>query len=430
MFRLRDFTPRGLYARSLLMILAPLIFILGLMTWYYFDNHIAEVNRKLGQAIARDVTLVQAYCDASEPAEQTGEWLASRLDFTFDCDHPAPESFGERKTRFAYADGLRSELETHVQAPVTVALNTQLSEIDIYFPSETSRIHIVVERKRALSINAHIFVVWLVLTTLIMTGLAIAFMNQQVRSILRLSEAARAFGRGREAHDFAPSGATEVRDAARSVIDMKNRLTAFAEQRTAMLAGVSHDLRTPLTRLKLSLAMMEPSEDLNAAKDDLDDMSKMLDEYLAFTSGEEEDEMIQIDISELSRTVAANFGPHVTVKGPEHVEVTGRPLALKRAVSNLVSNATKYGRQTELTLINGPYAVDIHIDDDGPGIPPDQREEAMRPFSRLDESRSQNTSGTGLGLSLARDTATAHGGSLLLSDSPLGGLRATLRLPH
>lgn len=430
MFRLRDFTPRGLHARSMLMLLLPLALILGLTTWYYFNNHIAEVNRKLGQGIARDVTLVQAYCDSNDQASETGNWLANQMDLVFDCDRPAPSNFEGQSTRFAYAAGLRSELETALQSPVTLAMDNRNATIDIYFPSESSRVFVQVERKRALSINAHIFIVWLVLTTLITTALAIAFMNQQVRTILRLSDAARDFGRGRDVPDFAPSGAREVREAASSVIDMKNRLTSFAEQRTAMLAGVSHDLRTPLTRLKLTLAMMDPTEDIGAAQSDLDEMAKMLDEYLAFARGEEEDEMISVNISKIAQSVAGSFDPPIVVKGASNVKVTGRPLALKRAISNLVSNATIYGTTAELTITDGPDTVDIHIDDNGPGIPADRVEEAMRPFSRLDKARSQNTSGTGLGLSLARDTATAHGGNLLLVESPLGGLRATLRLPH
>ena len=263
-----------------------------------------------------------------------------------------------------------------------------------------------------------------------MVLLAIGFLNQQVRSILRLSEAARAFGRGRDLPDFRPSGATEVRDAARALIDMKQRLTAFADQRTAMLAGVSHDLRTPLTRLKLALAMMEENADIRAAKSDLDDMAMMLDEYLAFARGEEGDEAELFDLGQMVREVVSSFGGHIPVVGPSRIMVTGRPLALKRAVTNLISNAMKYATSARVTLVDGPHWAEVAVDDDGPGIPAERHEEAFRPFSRLDESRSQNESGSGLGLTLARDTARAHGGDVRLSVSPLGGLRAVLRVPN
>jgi two-component system osmolarity sensor histidine kinase EnvZ len=196
-----------------------------------------------------------------------------------------------------------------------------------------------------------------------------------------------------------------------------------------MLAGVSHDLRTPLTRLKLALAMMEQTDDITAAKADLDDMSMMLDEYLAFARGEEGDEATLFDLAQMTRDVAAGFGAHVAVIGPQRIMVMGRPLALKRAVMNLLGNGLKFAPTARVSLVDGPHWAEVVIDDDGPGIPPERYEEAFRPFARLDEARTQNDSGTGLGLTLARDTARAHGGDIRLSKSPMGGLRAVLRMP-
>ena len=430
MARLRDITPRGLYARSLLMVVAPVVLILALMTWYYYDSHLAEVNRKLAQSIARDAALIQSYCDTRPDTPITRERLEGDLDMVFTCDHVEPESGAPHLThRFAYGETLKEELATRLGVPVDVSIDPA-SMLHFRFPSGSDTVEILIERKRALTVNSHFFIVWVIASSLLMLALAVAFLNQQVRSILRLSEAARAFGRGREVPDFRPSGATEVRDAARALLDMKSRLTAFAEQRTAMLAGVSHDLRTPLTRLKLSLAMMDQTEELAAAQSDLDDMAMMLDEYLTFARGEEGDDPVPLDLARLVRDAAAGFGQHVAVIGPATINITGRPLALKRAVNNLISNAVKYATDVRVTLIVGPHAAEVHVDDNGPGIPPARREEAFRPFSRLDEARTQNASGTGLGLTLARDTARAHGGDLRLSDSALGGLRASLRLPH
>lgn len=431
MLRLRDITPRGLYARSMLMVIAPVVLILSLMSWYYYDSHIAEVNRKLAQSIARDASLVQAYCDHREESVLDRQIIDQRLDLTFTCDSNEDSLNRDRFVQvFSYSRTLDDELETRLGVPVETALDPRDSMLHLRFPSGPRTAEIIVERKRVLTVNSHFFIVWVILFSLFMVMLAIGFLNQQVRSILRLSKAARAFGRGRDVPDFRPSGANEVREAARAVIDMKNRLTAFAEQRTAMLAGVSHDLRTPLTRLKLALAMMDETDDIKAARADLDDMSMMLDEYLTFARGEEGDDPTNFDLSRLVREVAAGFGPHVSVTGPEQIEVNGRQLAIKRAVTNLISNATKFATNTQITLVDGPHAADIHVDDNGPGIAPDLREDAFRPFMRLDEARTQNTPGTGLGLTLSRDTARAHGGDLRLSDSPLGGLRASLRLPH
>tara|TARA_R110000744_G_scaffold361221_1_gene468916 strand:+ start:52 stop:1344 length:1293 start_codon:yes stop_codon:yes gene_type:complete len=430
MARLRDITPRGLYARSLLMVVAPVVLILALMTWYYYDSHLAEVNRKLAQSIARDAALIQSYCDARPDTPITRERLEGDLDMAFTCDHVDPESGAPHLTHsFAYGETLKEELATRLGVPVDVSVDPS-SMLHFRFPSGSDTVEILIERKRALTVNSHFFIVWVIASSLLMLALAVAFLNQQVRSILRLSEAARAFGRGREVPNFRPSGATEVRDAARALLDMKSRLTAFAEQRTAMLAGVSHDLRTPLTRLKLSLAMMDQTEELAAAQSDLDDMAMMLDEYLTFARGEEGDDPVPLDLARLVRDAAAGFGQHVAVIGPATINITGRPLALKRAVNNLISNAVKYATDVRVTLIVGPHAAEVHVDDNGPGIPPARREEAFRPFSRLDEARTQNASGTGLGLTLARDTARAHGGDLRLSNSALGGLRASLRLPH
>ena len=431
MFRLRDITPRGLYARSLLMVVLPVVLILMLTTFYYYASHIAEVNRKLGQAIARDVSVVQDYCERREELSISRNLIATRLDLTFSCDAPqaAPEeeSFLEN---FSYRQILREELKTRLGVPVDVGLSPNDSLIHIRFPSTGRTAEVLIERKRAVTITSHFFIVWVIIFSLLMVTLAVAFLNQQVRSILRLSEAARAFGRGRDVPDFRPSGANEVRDAARAVIDMKNRLTAFAEQRTAMLAGVSHDLRTPLTRLKLSLAMMDETEEIAAMKADLDDMAAMLEGYLAFAKGEDGDEAVALDLAALVREIAASFGHNLPVTGPAGISIKGRRLAIKRAVTNLISNALRYGKTVQIVLVDGPRAAEVHVDDDGPGIPKERHEEAFRPFSRLDEARSQNASGTGLGLTLARDTARAHGGDLRLSESPLGGLRASLRLPH
>lgn len=431
LFRLRDITPKGLYARSLAMLLVPLVVILSLMTWFYYDTHIAEVNRKLAQAVARDASLVEAHCLTQADDLSATVTLTEFLGLSFTCDHPDGMKFpAYTRNSYFYAGILRRELKSQLGIEAETRLDPKASEIDIRFPSGDAIIAMQVNRKRVLAINSHIFIVWVILFSLLMVALAVGFLNQQVRSILRLSDAAKAFGRGRDVPDFRPSGATEVREAARSVIDMKNRLTAFADQRTAMLAGVSHDLRTPLTRLKLALAMMEDSDDIKAARRDLDDMSAMLDGYLDFASGEEGDEPSALDVASLSRNICQDFGSHISISGPASVMITGRKLALKRAISNLVSNALKYGTKVRVTIVDGPHAAEIIIDDDGPGIPQDKHEDAFRPFVRLEEARTQNTSGTGLGLTLARDTARAHGGDVRLSKSPLGGLRVVLRLPH
>ncbi|MEL6386394.1 MAG: ATP-binding protein [Pseudomonadota bacterium] len=210
---------------------------------------------------------------------------------------------------------------------------------------------------------------------------------------------------------------------------MRRRLTAFAEQRTQMLAGVSHDLRTPLTRLKLQLAMLDPTDDIAAARRDLDEMEAMLDEYLAFARQEEVEGPQTLSLDGMVRDTANRSRVAVALGSVESVRVEARPLALRRAISNLVNNAVQYGDAVEMSVISGPKFAEVIVDDDGPGLDPDQYEDAFRPFSRIDPARNQNIAGSGLGLALARDTARAHGGDVRLERSPLGGLRARLRLP-
>jgi len=430
MLRLRDITPRGLYARTLLLLLVPVLLILGLMTWYYYSSQVAEVNRKFAQSIARDANLIRATCLNPDYETSDHTRIQLQIDTWFTCktdENTIPKE--NLRQRFGYGETLKAELTGRLGVPVFVGLARGDARLHIRFPVNEDTGEIIIDRKRAFMINSHIFIVWVIAFSLLMVALAIGFLNQQVRSILRLSEAARAFGRGRDLPDFRPSGATEVRDAARALIDMKERLTSFADQRTAMLAGVSHDLRTPLTRLKLALAMMDENEDIRAARADLDDMAMMLDEYLAFARGEEGDEPALFDLAQVTRDVAASLGSGIPITGPSRIIVMGRPLALKRAVTNLVSNALNYATTARVSLIDGPHWAEVVVDDDGPGIPPERHEEAFRPFSRLDEARGQNQSGSGLGLTLARDTARAHGGDIRLMQSPMGGLRAVLRVP-
>lgn len=429
-FRLRDYTPRGLYARLAALVAVPVIAIFAIFSLYYYQEHISDVNEKLSQSIAREVGLIVDICADPNHDLAMETDIEAQLGLRLDCAHPKGMTWPDNaRTRFGYGDVLRGQLKSVTSHPVEVRTVESGSVLDFRSAIETGTVRVLIDRKRALAANTHFTIVWVLLGAILMLALAFAFLRNQVRSILRLTEAAKAFGRGRDMPGFRPSGATEIRDAARAVTDMRARLTAFTEQRTAMLAGVSHDLRTPLTRLKLQLAMMEQSEEIDGARDDLDDMSKMLDEYLAFASGEEGEKPEELRLDHITRTVAERIdGAHV-IEASE-ISLTVRPMALTRTLTNLISNGVGYGNRCEVRLIKGPRMAEILFDDDGPGIPEDKREDAFRPFHRLDDGRSQNVAGTGLGLTLARDFARAHGGDIRLEDSPLGGLRVRLRLPY
>jgi two-component system osmolarity sensor histidine kinase EnvZ len=268
---------------------------------------------------------------------------------------------------------------------------------------------------------------------LVLFGLAIWFMHRELVPIAHLGVAADALGKGRDVPDFAFSGGTrEVRNAATAFHTMRIRLRRSIQQRTEMLAGVSHDLRTPLTRMKLSLALLPESPETKELSDDVSDMERMIEGYLAFARGEGDEDPIPTDLSEILEDVAAgarrdNANVEVTWQGDMNVQL--RPLAIKRCLTNLVSNALRYGTMVRLQAVRGRTSVEITIEDNGPGIPPDKYEDVFRPFFRLDESRNVDTGGVGLGLTIARDVARSHGGDVALAPSALGGLRVIVRIP-
>lgn len=432
-FRLRDFTPKGLYARLAALLILPVTIILSLTTIYYYNNHVRDVNAKLSQSIAREVGLIALYCNSPNQLEAQELTIENQLGLLFTCNDERKFDFPfDAVAEFSYDQVLNDELSGRVELFETEArLIDKRSVLDIRVDLPTGVARILIDRKRALATNTHFFIVWVILFALLLLGLAFAFLRNQVGSILQLSHAAKQFGRGREVPDFRPSGATEVREASQAILDMKKRLTAFADQRTALLAGVSHDLRTPLTRLKLQLSMMDANDpDIAAAKSDLDDMSAMLEEYLAFAQGAEGEVPETIWLDKLARDVAKLFGDKVEISKAEIISINARPLAIKRAITNVVNNAMVYANVAQIQVKGGPHFAEIIVDDDGPGIPPEKYEDAFRPFNRLDKARSQNTPGVGLGLALTLDTARAHGGDVRLGVSPLGGLRVRLRLPH
>jgi two-component system osmolarity sensor histidine kinase EnvZ len=268
---------------------------------------------------------------------------------------------------------------------------------------------------------------------LVLFGLAIWFMRRELVPIEHLGVAADALGKGRDVPDFAFSGGTrEVRNAATAFHTMRIRLSRSIQQRTEMLAGVSHDLRTPLTRMKLSLALLPDSLETKELSDDVADMERMIEGYLAFARGEGDEEPTPTDLSEILQDVvvgARRDHANVTVGWQGDMNVELRPLAIKRCLTNLLSNALRHGSKAELQASRGRTSVEITIDDDGPGIPPDKYEDVFRPFYRLDESRNVDTGGVGLGLTIARDVARSHGGDVALAPSPLGGLRVIVRIP-
>lgn len=427
--RLRDYTPRGYNARNILILIVPMIVFVVSMTLFFFYTHVEQVNAKLSRAVAEELAFVIDHHE--EHPDQFDDMARSisasglmSLSFTPDVKELTPPPGNE------CCDQLRDEMRIRFgdQPWLFRYLPDDLLTIRIIGPRGMYEARM--DRKRVIIITAHIFIVWTVAFSVLLLLTSYLFLRNQVRSILQLSWAADAFGRGEDVPNFKPSGAIEVRKAARSLLRMRNRIRRYADQRTAMLAGVSHDLRTPLSRLKLELALAPNDFDTAPAKNDILEMERMLDGYLAFARGEEGEQPLQSDLASVTReAVAAAAARSQLELTATPVPMRLRPLALKRAISNLANNAADYGKHVRVTVSATANEAAIVVEDDGPGIPQENFEDAFRPFSRLDASRNQNVSGVGLGLTIARDTARAHGGDVTLGESEMGGLRATIRLP-
>jgi len=435
--------PRGLFGRSLIIIVMPVVLLQAVVTYMLFDRQWETVTTRISRGVAAQIALfVQSYETlgperfASEAAK-LGE-TSFGLTPTLRPGERIPES--ESPAYDVLKQVFVRELSSRIGRPVWVDSYSLDDSVEIRVQLEGAVLQVMAERKRVMSTNTHVWVLWMIGTALLLLSVAIIFLRNQIRPIERLADAAEALGKGRDVPDFRPSGATEVRRASLAFLDMRERILRFVQQRTDMLAGVSHDLRTPLTRMKLELAMMGASDDIKALTNDVEEMERMLDEYLAFARGQAGEGASEIDIGQLLRDVAASAQRKADAKAPSNgkavdVSVSGdlllevRPNALRRCVMNLVENALRHGTHAQVSASQHDDMVEIAVDDDGPGIPAEQREEAFRPFHRLDTGRTLSSGGVGLGLAIARDIARGHGGEITLADSKLGGLRAVVRLP-
>ena len=429
--------PKTLFGRSLLIIVLPVAIMQIAVTYVFFDAHWQTVTSRLSEGLAGDIAwAVESYQD--DPSPQAFAKLARRgedsmgLSIALQPGKKLPQN--RRYSWFAPIDrSMQEALSNRLDQPFWFDTTRYPAYVDVRVAVKGGVMRVLAPRDRAFATNGHIFVLWMTVATVLLTAVALLFIRNQVRAIERLASAAEAFGRGGDAPAFKPHGAKEVRSAAVAFLDMRARIQRHIDQRTTLLASVSHDLRTPLTRLKLALALAEPSKANEEMKRDVVEMEHMIDEYLAFARGEGGEAIETVRLRDLIEQVsegAVRAGAQVSVSADPQLEAPVRPNALKRAVSNLVMNAAVYGDRVEVAVQpRAQGGVQIIVDDDGPGIPAERYEDAFKAFSRLDESRNQNTKGVGLGLAIARDVARGHGGDITLDRSPLGGLRAVLQLP-
>lgn len=434
---LRRYLPKSLYARVALIVILPIFLMQSFITYVFFDRHWDLVSANLSANVAGQIAGIARQFQATDSDDEQRaierhalEDLDMSVRFEAGAIIPEKDKYGF----FAlYNNTLDRQLGDRLDTDYWFDTSSWPAYVEIRVQLDDGYLAFLPRRDRVFATTGPIFVLWLVGATLLLGWIAITFLRNQVRSILRLAEAAEAFGRGRDAPEYRPSGATEVRRAGLAFIAMRERIKRHMHQRTAMLAGVSHDLKTPLTRLKLALAMEPKGADLEALRADVEEMEGMVEAYLNFArdiSADEDPAPLNLAalISEIAEETARS-GREIDTDIDPGLMVAARRTALKRAVTNLVSNSVKHAGRIRIGARRTPGRLDIIVDDDGPGIPPDRRDEAFKPFTRLDEARTLNTGGVGLGLALVRDVARSHGGEAILDDSPLGGLRAVLRLP-
>ena len=438
---LKPYLPEGLFGRSLLIIVTPMVLLQMVITYVFLERHWELVTNKLSTEVAREISFIidiyETYPgppDAPILTEMVRSTLQMPVLFapgdTLPTEH-APTSY------ILLEGKLEQELSIRLNKPFWIDAATQ-EYVDIRVGIEGGVLHLRPNRGRVYASNWHIFLVWMIAASLILVTVAVLFLRNQIRPIQRLATAAESFGLGRNVETFKPVGASEVRRASLAFLQMRDRLTRQIEQRTIMLAGVSHDLRTPLTRFKLQLAMLGDSPEIEELRVDVSEMEHMLEDYLAFAKGDQGETTLPSDLRFILQEICAAANRHNISAGEQgqiNLHLMGdliiplRRNAMKRCLTNLIGNGCKYADNVTVSTQRDEHLITIHIDDDGKGIPVEKIEDVFRPFLRLDEARNLDKGGSGLGLAIARDIARSHGGEITLSQSPTGGLRATLTLP-
>jgi two-component system osmolarity sensor histidine kinase EnvZ len=431
----RVFLPRSLLGRSLLIVVTPLIVLQVVSAFLFYEKHWDQVKKSLALGIAGEISLLVdslKYLPDAEDRARLFDAAARHLEISAKLQEGAILASAHRG-----ASDLEGELSRALRAhdmakpfkidsrssPESVIINIQLAE---------GVLNLVTSRQRLFSSTTYFFVLWTLGTSLILLGAATLFMRNQVRPVLRLARAADAFGKGRDFPGFKAEGAREVRQAALAFIAMRSRINRQIAQRTSMLTGVSHDLRTPLTRMKLQLEMMDDCESVAALKEDVAEMEHMLEGYLAFARGEGREKPEPCDLDLLLNDAvrrARRKGGIVDLKTNGDMHLPLRRGAFLRCLNNLLDNALRYGSRVFVDARRRRETIEVMIDDDGPGIPEDQWDDVFKPFFRLEGSRNPVTGGIGLGLTIARDVVHSHGGEISLAHAPAGGLRVVIRLP-
>lgn len=431
--------PKGLFARALIIIIAPIVLLECIVAFIFMERHWETVTRRLSMATSRDIAMLisvyERFPNDKNFQDHLTKLARDKLGLLIQFLPPKDLPPARPKPFFGLLDRtLSRELREHINRPFWIDTVGRSRLVEIRIKLDDSIFRVIARRSQTYASNSHIFLVWMLGVSVVLITVAILFLRNQIKPILRLAAAAESFGMGRPvSEDFQPRGAREVRQASRAFIEMRDRIERHVEQRTTLLAGVSHDLRTILTRFKLQLAMFDDSPEFEAMRSDINEMQQMLEDYLAFAKGDGSEETVLTDVGQILeelRTHAARRGKTAKLTLPsEPIFVPLRRHAFKRAIANLVSNAERYADHIRLSARRDNKILTIEIEDDGPGIPKKEREHVFRPFYRIDGARTQDIANTGLGLAITRDITHGHGGDITLHDSALGGLKAVVTIP-
>lgn len=430
--------PKGLLGRSLLIVVVPMLILLSVLTGVFMDRHWMLVTQRLSDAVAGQIVALATISDTTDLTDAQRIELITSTGSAMGLNTQILPTTEIGRVRRSSTDIVHSMLadgilkRTHM--PFSIRDVDDDNRVEVRMVVHGGLLRVEFARSLAYAANWHFFLVWMVGTALFLVLVSLIFLRNQIKPIERLAAAAEAFGRGRPVEGFAPSGAREVRQAAHAFIGMRRRIERQIEQRTTMLAGVGHDLKTILTRFRLGLALLPDGEETADLRSDVAEMEAMLEAYVDFARGDADEAPQPLDveatISDCLRQTADPAGRTVNFTFTGDSALTLRPTAFRRLIANLVGNAARYGRST--LWVTGERRegwLSIAVEDDGPGIPDNELEAVFRPFYRLDAARNQDVPGTGLGLAIARDVARSHGGDIELGPSPHGGLRATVRLP-
>lgn len=429
---LKRYLPKSLFGRFLLIIIVPTIVVQLVATYMFYERHWSGVRKHMIRSIIGDITYVSQTLNmaASHEVKQKIQTINNAL-YLKVLSHPNT-TIKNKKNKIVELNDINKELKKNIRHPFTTYYINNKSDIAVDITLKHGTFTIIFSKKRITNPSTYIFILWMSGTALVLLIVAILFMRTQIRSIIRLSKAAEKFGRGVEIKKFKPEGAKEVRMAAEAFIGMKERIKKQIAQRTEMLAGVSHDLKTPITRIKLQLAMMHQSKEIKELQSDITDMEKMIQGYINFVKGAARESTEIINVTDIIRSITSSYRKHhqkIECKLKSGLKLSINKNGFKRAITNVIDNALKYSDTVFISTASKNDMLILKIGDDGPGIPAKKRELVFKPFYRIDQSRNVESASTGLGLSITRDIITRYGGEIKLLDSPHGGLEVLIKLP-